>query len=100
MGWASEYDSAAALADAAVRKLHALDPTHELLKFWIRPDGPVDPVAEKAIQTEMKDRFWDKPEPWKDQPGAVVVTVVMTEYYLAIQEVLNSRAGKPAAPAA
>lgn len=100
MGWAEEYDSAVALADTAVRKLHAFDPTHELLRFWIRPDGPVDPEAEKAIQTEMKNRFWNKPEPWKDQPGAIVATVVVANYYLAIQEVLNSRAGKPATPVA
>ncbi|GEM_PF-5434350 len=99
-GWAEEYDSAVALVTDATAELLALDPKHELLKFWIRSDGPVDPKAEKAIRTKMKNRFWDKPGPWQKQPGTIVSTVVMANYYLAIQKALKDRAGSPAVPVA
>jgi hypothetical protein len=93
--WAEEAESAEELASEQVKKLQELDPEHELLKFFIAcpedyTNGALDPEKEKTIQIEMKNRFWDANRgPWQQQPGAIVVTVVMSNYYLAVKKAVE-----------
>jgi len=94
MGWAEEYESAVSLANEVAEELRRINPSHELLKFWfLSPEeekqGKTDPEKEKARNIEMKNRFWNRAEPWEKQPGAIVTTVVTTNYYLALKKAIK-----------
>jgi hypothetical protein len=88
-GWAEESESAINLATDAVRRLHKIDPTNELLWFWmVPPEGVKDPFDgdEDKMRLAMKDRFWQKEGAWQKQAGAIVTTVVTGNYFLAVEE--------------
>ena len=94
MGWAEEYESAVFLADEAAEELRKINPGHELLKLWFlspeeEKEGKPDLEKEKVRNVEMKNRFWQRTEPWKKQPGAIVATVVTTNYYLALKKAIE-----------
>ena len=93
-GWADEYESSVELVNEAANKLREIDPHHELLRFWFckdeeLKDGKLDPKKEKIINEEMKTRFLDNPGSYKDKPGIIVWTVVMTYYYRAILKAIE-----------
>lgn len=88
-GWAEEAESAIELANDAVKRLHQIDPTNELLWFWmVPPEGIKDPFGgdENKMRLAMKDRFWGKPEPWQKQAGAIVTAVVTSNYFFAVEK--------------
>jgi hypothetical protein len=94
MGWAEEYESTVSLADEAAEELRKINPDHELLKLWFlspeeEKEGKIDPEKEKERNIEMKNRFWQRAEPWEKQPGAIVATIVTTNYYLAITRAIG-----------
>lgn len=98
-GWAEEAEAGAELVNEAGAKLYARDPKHPLLKYlYSQPedlgaDGKPDPEKEKAVQVEMKDRFWRGPKPWQNCAGAVVVATVYARYYIALQRALDGKEG-------
>jgi hypothetical protein len=93
--WGSECESAIALADGAANKLLKLSPEHELLKYWfLGPEEESNPDLEKAVQTEMKNRFWNRLEPWEKQPKMIVTTIVCSNYYLALERAIKEIGGE------
>ena len=99
-GWDQECESAEQLAEESAHELLGLNPQHELLKYWFiteedidSPTGKVDPKKEKVNKKEMKDRFWNKNEPWEDQPGVKVTAIVTTNYYIALKEAIENQNG-------
>lgn len=92
--WLDEAEASIYLADQAAVLLRSLNPEHELLRFRFakeseRVNGELDPAREEAIRIEMKDRFWERPDPWRAQPGTVVVATVTGNYYLALKEAIK-----------
>jgi len=92
-----EFDSAQQLAYNEAQKLLAANPKHELLKYFVMPDedmtedGKPDPVKHAAIQTELKDCFWDRQEPWREEQPMLVMAVVLFNYYHALKKVNEER---------
>lgn len=81
--WVDELDSAWELALDAHEKLEEKDPNHELLKY-------LDPKLQKALNwEEIKERFWDKSRgPWEGQNMIIVQTVVLSNYFFALEKAL------------
>ncbi len=65
MGWSGECEAAEKLAYDAAEALRKVDPNHELLKYLFVSEGEkTSDETEKAIAVEMKNRFWNRDEPW------------------------------------
>jgi hypothetical protein len=61
-----------------------------LLKYWfLGPEEESDPDLEKAVQTKMKNRFWNRLESWEKQPKIIVTTVVCANYYIALKNTIR-----------
>jgi hypothetical protein len=89
-GWAEEAISAEELVREAVKKLLALDPNHELLRYWILREGEeTSDEIEAQIKTEMKNRFWDRSTPWEKEAGVIVITIVLTNYFVALRNAIE-----------
>lgn len=89
VGWAEEAESAVELADGAVQKLHKIDPLNSLLWFWITPpEGQTDPFGgnEEKCRNAMKDRFWGRKKPWREEAGSIVTAVVVANYVVAVEK--------------
>ncbi len=106
-GWGDDLEAEYDNVREAVKKLQAKDPKHPLLRFFILPvedrdpDGkPKDPEKEKAVQIEMKNRFWRRPEPWQKQPGVMVCTIVYCNYCEALERAIAGKEGDFEAPPA
>lgn len=90
-----EYDAAQQLAYQEAQKLLKANPRHELLRYFVMADedmaedGKPDPVKHAAIQTELKDRFWDRQEPWREEQPMLVVAVVLFNYYQALRKAIE-----------
>jgi len=87
-GWGDECEAACKLADRAARRLKDINPSHELLKYWFL-SLKEDPKTEKTLRTEMKDRFWRRPEPWADKPEMMVLAIILGNYYLTLEEAIQ-----------
>lgn len=75
-----ELTDAFNMADEECRKLRALAPDNELLKY------DVDCLSDHPeLHTEFRDRFWDKPESWKGKPGYPVNTYCCAQYVAALR---------------
>lgn len=87
-----EFDSAEQLAYEEAKKLLAVNPDHELLQYFVMAaedmaeDGTPDPAKHRAIQTALKDRFWDRQRPWRDEHPMQVMAVVLGNYYRALRK--------------
>ena len=93
--WGQEAASAEALAEHATQELRALNPGHELLEYWFVPAGQTtSPELEEANRIRMKERFWNRSKTWQSQPGVIVVTVVCSNYYLALREAIREEKAK------
>ncbi len=97
-GWADEADAAQELAIGAVNRLLEIDPTNELLWFMtVPPEGVKDPFDgdEEKARIAMKDRFWNREKQWQGQPGSIVTTVVLANYFVAVEDKIRElSAGK------
>lgn len=100
--WGSDCESSVALAMEEAGKLHKLDPNHELLKYCcVTPEeekaGGSTPERDHELHVELKNRFWNRPEPWQDVAGVIVTTVVYSGYWVALREAVARAAPRPAA---
>lgn len=97
--WADEYESAIEMVDEAAEELRELNPDHELLKYWfLTPQEEKrgrSKVKEKALNVEMKNRFWMREDSWCGHAGMVVAVVVMTNYALALQKATDEAKAEP-----
>ena len=89
--WGSDADSSVRMAVAEAIKLKALDPDHELLKYicWTPAEaaaGGSTPAQDQQTRIEMKNRFWDRQEPWEKTAGVEVTTVVYSGYWQALRQ--------------
>lgn len=98
--WGSDAQASEELVAEEVEKLLKKNPEHPLLKYWILqpedagPDGtPKDIAKERAIQIEMKNRFWRRTEPWQEKPGVQVVTITLTNYWVALRRAVEGKKG-------
>lgn len=95
-GWAEECMSAEELVIDRLKELMALNPDHELIRYWVRKeDEETSPEIEDRIKTEMKDRFWNRPKPWQKEAGIIVTTIVLTNYFVALREAVEEIKGIP-----
>lgn len=76
--------SATELATEAYQKLKEVGPTNELVE-WVESDNISD--------EEFTTHFWDKKEPWRNEPGSMVSMRVETNYYLAVKKELKEKFG-------
>ena len=84
-GWADDYESSIELASEAANQLLRLKPDPDEMK-----DGKPIPEVEERNRLKMKDRFWQRPEPWQRQSGVIVATVVLSNYFYALKEAIDS----------
>jgi hypothetical protein len=69
-------------------KLHARDPSHDLLQYFTRRKEGWSWKSQKKWE-EYLDRFWQRPESWKDKPGAIVRMVTDANFCLAAEKELK-----------
>lgn len=88
MSWTEDCISAENMAEEAVEELEKLDLNNPLLWWWRpTPEGTEDPFeSEMDRNQKMKDKFWNRAEPWNKQPGAIVSAVVTTNFALKVRE--------------
>ena len=77
-----ELSSAIELAIDYASQLRAIQPGHELLKYFSEDESP-------QLGEEFEKRFWNKPFSPKGKPGYLVNTTVWAGYVVALKKTVE-----------
>ena len=84
-----ELDSTISQTNQEVEKLQQLDPSNELLKWWVlMPDENKNPrfKSEEDRLILMKGKFWRRDVPWREEDHLTVVVATNINYLFAIKK--------------
>lgn len=84
--WASECESSDVLMRTQLKRLQALDPSNALLAYRLNINPDPFHGDDEAAKQALKDRFWQRSNPWQKERGVIVVTVVYTNYMFALRK--------------
>jgi hypothetical protein len=82
-----ELSSAIELAIDYARQLRAIQPDHELLKYFSEDESP-------QLDDEFEKRFWDRPFSPEGEPGYRVNTTVWAGYVVALKKTVEELKAK------